>query len=78
MLEHVDSPAHDADDQAPEAPLPRLAYSPAELAQALGASRAWVYLRLDDETIPSTKLGGKRFIRAGVVEALLAGDVPVG
>lgn len=55
----------------------RLAYSPAELADALGASRAWVYLRLDDGTIPSVKLGGKRLIRAAVLEELLtSGEVP--
>lgn len=54
--------------------LQRLAYSPAELADALGASRAWVYLRLDDGTIPSVKLGGKRLIRASVLEELLASD----
>jgi excisionase family DNA binding protein len=50
----------------------RIAYSPAELADALGASRAWVYLRLDDGTIPSVKLGGKRLIRATVLEEILA------
>lgn len=49
----------------------RVAYSPSELAEALGASRAWVYLRLDDGTIPSVKLGGKRFIRAAEVERIL-------
>lgn len=53
----------------------RLAYSPAELADALGASRAWVYLRLDDGTIPSVKLGGKRLIRATVLEELLGSEV---
>lgn len=58
-------------------PIDRVAYSPAELAEALGASRAWVYLRLDDGTIPSVKLGGKRLIRATVLEDILAaGEVP--
>lgn len=52
----------------------RVAYSPAELADALGASRAWVYLRLDDGTIPSVKLGGKRLIRAAVLDELLASE----
>lgn len=49
----------------------RVAYSPSELAEALGASRAWVYLRLDDGSIPSTKICGKRLIPASAVEALL-------
>ena len=52
----------------------RLAYAPAELADLLGVSRAWIYLRLDDGTIPSVKLGAKRLIRASVIEALLAGN----
>lgn len=70
-----DSEAAPLDVDASNSPdLPRVAYSPSELAKILGASRAWVYLRLDDGTIPSVHIAGKRFIRAAVVEALLAGD----
>lgn len=50
----------------------RAAYSPDELAALLGASRAWVYLRLSDGTIPSVKIGRRRFIRAAAVDELLA------
>jgi hypothetical protein len=52
-------------------PSPRLAYSPAELAELLGRSRAWVYLRLNDGSIPSVKLAGCRMIRAEAVAAVL-------
>lgn len=72
------SPARTGNDRAARALNPRhrverLAYSPSEVAEALGASRAWVYLRLDDGTIPSVKLQGRRFIRADIVHELLAG-----
>lgn len=59
---------------APAAPggIQRAALSPTEFAQAIGASRAWVYRRLDDGTIPSVKVAGKRLIRAEVLDELLA------
>ena len=52
----------------------RLAYSPREVAEALGTSRAWVYRRIDDGTLPSVLLGGRRLVRHETLEALLAGD----
>jgi excisionase family DNA binding protein len=52
-------------------PVTRLAYSPAEAAQALGISRAKLYLLLDDGTIPSVKLGRRRLIRVADLEAVL-------
>jgi excisionase family DNA binding protein len=51
----------------------RLAYSPAEAAQALGISRARLYQLLDDGTLPSVKLGRRRLIRLAAIEALLDG-----
>jgi len=49
----------------------RLAYSPAEAAQALGISRARLYQLLDDGTIPSVKLGRRRLIRRDALVELL-------
>lgn len=50
---------------------PRLAYSPAEAARALGISRARLYQLIDDGTIPSIKLGRRRLIRAEALRDLL-------
>lgn len=50
----------------------RVAYSPSELAAALGTSRTWVYMRMEDGTIPNVRLGSRRFIPRSVVEKLLA------
>lgn len=49
----------------------RLAYSPAEAAQALGISRAKLYQLLEDGTIPSVKLDRRRLIRPSALTALL-------
>lgn len=49
----------------------RLAYSPAEAAQALGISRARLYQLIEDGSIPSLKLGRRRLIRAEALVALL-------
>lgn len=49
----------------------RLAYSPAEAAQALGISRARLYQLLDDGTLPSLKLGRRRLIRSAALVELL-------
>ncbi len=51
---------------------PRLAYSPAEVAELLGRSKAWVYLRINDGTLPSVKLAGCRMVRRETVAAVLA------
>ena len=56
----------------PVEPSPRLAYSPVELAELLGRSKSWVYLRVADGTIPSLKLAGCRMIRHEAVAAVLA------
>lgn len=50
----------------------RLAYSPAEVAQALGCTRQHVYNLIDRGVIPSLKLGNRRLIRAEALTALLA------
>ncbi len=54
--------------------VPRLAYSPAEAAEALGVSRATINIHIADGTIPSVKLGGRRLIRRADLEALLTGE----
>jgi excisionase family DNA binding protein len=54
-----------------QAAVDRLAYSPAEAAQALGISRARLYQLLDDGTIPSLKLGRRRLIRQEALASLL-------
>jgi len=56
----------------PVEPSPRLAYSPVELAELLGRSKSWVYLRLNDGTIPSLRIAGCRMIRSESVAAVLA------
>lgn len=52
-------------------PIDRLAYSPAEAAQALGISRAKLYQLLDDGTLESVKLDRRRLIRPAAIVALL-------
>lgn len=52
--------------------VPRLAYSVAEAAEALGMSRATVNVHIADGTIPSVKIGGRRLIRRDALDALLA------
>lgn len=54
----------------------RLAFSPTEVAEALGVSRAWVYRRIDDGTIPSTKVGGRRLITRATLDRLLGAETP--
>lgn len=48
-----------------------LAYSPAEAALLLGLSRARIYQLIDDETLPSVKLGRRRLIRHQALVDLL-------
>jgi excisionase family DNA binding protein len=50
----------------------RLAYSPAELAQALGCTRQHVHNLLARGELRSVKLGRKRLIPRAVVDELLA------
>ena len=49
----------------------RLAYSPAEAAQALGISRAKLYQLLGDGSLPSVLLDRRRLIRPSALSALL-------
>lgn len=51
----------------------RQAYSPSEAAQILGVSRAFIYLRMDDGTLPSVKLGRRRLIPRAAIDALFSG-----
>lgn len=51
----------------------RLAYSPAELADALGVTRQHIQNLIARGEVPSIKLGRRRLIPARVVENLLAG-----
>jgi excisionase family DNA binding protein len=52
----------------------RLAYSPAEVAQALGCSRVHVHNLITRGELRSVKLGRRRLIPRQVVEQFLAGD----
>ncbi|MCC5954173.1 MAG: helix-turn-helix domain-containing protein [Acidimicrobiia bacterium] len=52
----------------------RLAYSPAEAAQALGCTRQHIYNMLTRGELHSIKLGKRRFIPRAGLEALLAED----
>ena len=56
----------------------RLAYSPTELAQALGCTRQHVQNLIARGEIRSVKLGRKRLIPRAVVEELLQGGGDVG
>jgi excisionase family DNA binding protein len=51
----------------------RLAYSPAELADALGCTRQHIMNMIAAGKLPSFKLGRKRLIPRHVVEELLEG-----
>lgn len=54
----------------------RLAYSPAEAAEAIGISRAKLYELLEAGELRSVKIGRRRLIRAADLESLLdAGGV---
>jgi excisionase family DNA binding protein len=66
-------PAQPTDHLAPRArvAVERLAYSPAEAAQALGISRGKLYQLLDDGTLASVKLDRRRLIRTEAIVALL-------
>lgn len=55
-----------------------IAFAPAEAARQLCMSRATLYARMKDGTIPSVKIGGRRLIRRDVLERLLDGDDPIG
>ncbi len=55
-------------------PPTRVAVSAAEAARLIGVSRAWIYLRIDDGTIPSVKIEGRRLIRIADLEELVLGS----
>jgi excisionase family DNA binding protein len=58
----------------PAPPIPRLAYSPREVATALGCTRQHVHNLIARGVIPSTKLGGKRLISAATLDRLISGE----
>lgn len=49
----------------------RLAYTPEELARALGCTRQHIYNLIGRGELASVKLGGKRLIPRSVVEKVL-------
>ncbi len=49
----------------------RLVYSVSEAAEALGVSRGWVYLRMQDGTIAAKKIGGRTVIAVEELDRLL-------
>jgi excisionase family DNA binding protein len=55
----------------PAEPLPRVAYSPAEAAQAIGVTRQHIYNLMQRGELPSVKLGRSRRISVRALEALL-------
>jgi len=56
---------------ATDAPVEKLALSPAEAAGELGISRARLYQLLTDGTIPSVKLGRRRLVLRATLIAVL-------
>lgn len=52
----------------------RLAYSVREVSEMLGMSQASINLHIKTGAIPSAKIGGRRFIRRDVLEAMLRGE----
>lgn len=64
-----------ATDTPTPAPVERLAYSTAELAEALGCSRQHIHNLLARGALPSVKLGARRLIPRAAVEKLLAGEL---
>lgn len=56
----------------PRPPVARIAYSPRELAEALGVTRPTVQTWIARGYVPSVKIGGKRFIAIDVFDRLVA------
>jgi len=52
----------------------RLAYTPAEAAEALGVSEAWVLYHLKDGTLPGVRIGRRWFVHAESLDRLLSGE----
>ncbi|MGH9151160.1 MAG: helix-turn-helix domain-containing protein [Acidimicrobiales bacterium] len=63
---------------ADQAEVERLAYSPAEIAHALGCTRQHIQNLIGRGELPSVKLGRKRLIPRHVVDELLGADRPRG
>jgi len=55
-------------------PVPRLAYSIREFAEAAGVSRAQIYVLLQRGEVRSVKLGGRRLIPASEADRLFGAD----
>jgi excisionase family DNA binding protein len=53
---------------------PRAAFSITETCASLGCSRDWLYRRLNDGTIRSIKLAGRRFIPASELDRIAQGE----
>ncbi len=53
----------------------RIAYSVAEVAAAWGTSKQFVYDRLNDGTLRSVKVGGRRLIPVRAVEEYLGNSI---
>jgi len=50
---------------------PRLAWSVNEAARALGISRATVFARIADGTLPSIRLGRRRLVPVAALRAMI-------
>jgi excisionase family DNA binding protein len=57
---------------APDVPIERVAYTPTEVAAALGCSRVFIQNLIARGEIRSFKLGRKRLIPRAVVDELVA------
>jgi excisionase family DNA binding protein len=51
--------------------LERQAYSVREVCEALGCSRSYLNERMSDGSIPSVRIGGRRFIPAAAIAEIL-------
>ena len=60
------------DAGGPPSGIPRIAYSIAESAEALGCSRQYVYDLINSGILPSVKVAGRRFIAVTALEGVIA------
>ena len=59
----------------PAKPVDKRAYSVQEAAKIYGWSRSTLYKMMNDGTLRSIKIGGRRLIARDVLETLISGDV---
>lgn len=53
---------------------PKIAYSIREAVAATGCSRTWLYARMAENQLRSSRVAGRRIIPAEALHALIAGE----